>query len=101
MWAQIATAVISGLALVLVAVINRRTAKTEARSKAHQEQRERESRLSMDMMSASIELGDVTAYALAGGELNGNVEQARQKAKTAQEAYYAFLKDETARAVSK
>ena len=55
--------------------------------------RQREARLSMDMMSASIDLGNINAIALQNGQLNGNVEAARKKAADAQEAYRNFLKD--------
>lgn len=98
---EIIPALLSAFALVLVALINRRTARIEKTNQKTAACRERESRLSMDMMAASIELADVTAYALAGGRLNGNVERARQKAAQAREAYDAFLRDVSAEEVTK
>lgn len=62
--------------------------------------RQKESRLSMRMMEASIELADVNAVALQNGKLNGNVEEARKKAKDALDEYRAFLADVTSEVIS-
>lgn len=98
---EIACAVIAAAALVIVAIIetgNRRRAKTE---EIRRQRRERETRLSMEMMSASVDLAYVTSLAVTGGHTNGNVEAAQKKARAAQEAYEDFLRDEAAHAVAK
>lgn len=61
--------------------------------------RQKESRLSMRMMEASIELADVNAVALQNGKLNGDVEEARKKAKDALDEYRAFLADVTSEVI--
>lgn len=98
---EIAAAVISAVALIIVAIIetgNRRRQKTE---EIRRQRREKETRLSMELMSASVDLSYVTSLAVTGGKTNGNVEAAQAKAVKAQEAYENFLKDETAHAVAK
>jgi len=98
---EIASAVIAAAALIIVAIIetgNRRRHKTE---EVRRERRERESRLSMELMSASLDLSYVTSLAVTGGHTNGNVEEAQKKAVAAQKAYEDFIKDEAAHAVAK
>lgn len=98
---EIASAVIAAAALIIVAIIetgNRRRAKTDETRRAR---REKEMRLSMELMSASVDLSYVTSLAVTGGHTNGNVEAAQKKAREAQEKYENFLKDETAHAVAK
>jgi hypothetical protein len=55
----------------------------------------------MKMMSASIELGEATAIAVAGGKINGEMDNARKSAKRAREEYDAFLERVAAREISK
>ena len=55
--------------------------------------------LSMQMMEASIELSDVNAVALQNGKLNGNVEEARKKAKEALDDYKTFLREVTSEVI--
>ena len=98
---EIACAVIAAAALIIVAIIetgNRRRQKTE---EIRRQRREKESRLSMELMSACVDLSYVTSLAVTGGHTNGNVEAAQKKAREAQEAYEDFLKDEAAHAVAK
>ena len=98
---EIASAVIAAAALIVVAIIetgNRRRHKTE---ETRRERREKEMRLSMELMSASVDLAYVTSLAVTGGHTNGNVEAAQKKAVKAQEAYEDFLKTEVAHAVAK
>jgi hypothetical protein len=104
MWtviAELAAAIIAAAALIIVAVIetgNKRRRKTE---ETRRERRERESRLSIELMSACTDLAYVTSLAVTGGHTNGNVEAAQEKARKAQEDYEDFLRDEIAHAVSK
>lgn len=99
--------IISALAMIVVALIEWRAQKDrKAMQKAHEEaelrakQREKENRLSMQMMDATLQLSIVTANALTGGHNNGNVEAAREAAQEAQTAYKAFLMDTTAHNIS-
>lgn len=90
---EIITAIISAASLVTVAVITNRMSKDRKAAELRNTRREKEARLSMDMMMASIELGEINAIALQGGHLNGNVEAARSKADAAKKAYEKWLKD--------
>ena len=63
--------------------------------------RAEESRLSMDLMSANCALALTTAKKLAGMHTNGDVEEAMEAARTAQESYQAFLQRQAADQVSK
>ena len=90
---EIITAIISGASLVTVAVITNHMSKDRKAAELRNTRREKEARLSMDMMMASIELGEINAIALQGGHLNGNVEAARSKADAAKKAYENWLKD--------
>ena len=100
--------IISAVTIIFVALIEtdniRRRKKDEARQKTEEirrARREKESRLSMELMSASVDLAYVTSLAVTGGHTNGNVEAAQKKAEAAQEAYEDFIKDEAAHAVAK
>lgn len=95
--------IISALAVVIVAMIEARAAKdrkillkAQEEEKIRAEQREKESRLAMQMMDATMQLSVVSANALAGGHNNGNVEAAKHAAEEASRAYKAFLMDTTA-----
>ena len=98
---------ISALSVIIVAIIEWRAstdrklmkeAQKEAELRA--EQREKESRLSMQMMDATLQLSVVTANALTGGHNNGNVEAARRAAEDASRAYKDFLMATTAHNIS-
>lgn len=90
--------IIPAIAAVVVAIIEAIAARDRKRNKADKEAEERrdkermeESRLSMKMMSATLQLSVVTANALTGGHNNGNVERARKAAEDAEREYQAFL----------
>lgn len=93
--------IISAVALVLVAVIETSNLRKRKTEEIRRQRRERESRLSMELMSASVDLAFVTSLAVTGGKTNGNVEAAQKKAIEAQQKYEDFLKDEAAHAVAK
>lgn len=100
--------VIPGLFTVLVAVIEliaanerKQNKKDNERLKRHEQQRAKESKLQMEMNSATLQLCVVTANALTGGHNNGNVERARQAAKDAEDAYNAFIQELAANQVAK
>ena len=101
-------ATINALALVLVAVIEsaaawdrRQTRRERQRVERRAARRAEESRLSMDLMSANCALALTTAKKLAGMHTNGDVEEAMQAARAAQEAYTDFLQQQAAEQVAK
>ncbi|MEG1492620.1 MAG: hypothetical protein RR394_10250 [Oscillospiraceae bacterium] len=90
---------IPALAGVIVAIIELRgarerklAAKEAARTEMRASQRAEESRLSMELMSASCKLGVVTAKALTHQHVNGDVEEAMNAAEKAQTEYDKFLR---------
>lgn len=102
------TALIAAAATIIVALIELRAGRDRKRAKQDREQaevraerRETESRLSMDLMLATSEMTDVLCIALQGGQINGNVEEARGKGKKAREAYRDFLRNQAAHQVAK
>ena len=110
--ASVLCAAIAAGSAISVAAIEKKAKKAEKarderdaadrkRTEARAERRARESRLSMDMMSAACELSVVTAVAMRDGHTNGTLQPALDKAQIAQNNYESFLKDEAARAVAK
>ena len=92
MEASIICAIISSLAAVTVAVISAVTGSRVKRSEKKEKRRQQESILSLQMMSANMELAMACCNALCGGHNNGNVEAARKKAIKAAEEYDKFEK---------
>ena len=95
-------------ALIVVAVIEAISLRDRKKAKEEQERverraqiRERESRLSMEMMAATCALALVTAKKVNGMHTNGDVEEAMEKAKEAQSGYQSFLEDTAARQIGK
>lgn len=99
--AGVASALIAALASIVVAVIELRASRDRKRTEARAERREEESRLSMNLMLSTSEMTDVLCIALQGGQINGNVEEARRKGKDAREAYRDFLRNQAAHQVAK
>ena len=100
--------IIPAVATVIVAIIEaiaavdrKKTKKSRTEAEKQEALRTEEARLSMKMMSATLQLSVVTANALTGGHNNGNVEAARLAAETAQAEYEAFLQKVTAQEVAK
>lgn len=100
--------IISGIFTVIVAVIELVANRDRKRTKQLTEDleqksalREEESRCSMQMMYATLQLSIVTANALTGGHNNGNVEQAKIVAQKAEEDYQKFLQKVAASAINK
>ena len=99
--------IISAAAVIIVAIIEWRASQDRKLMKQAQEeekiraaQREKENRLSMQMLDATMQLSIVTANALTGGHNNGNVEAAKKAAQDASAAYKAFLMDTAAHNIS-
>ena len=91
------------ISAIIVAVIEWRAymdrkamQKAKDEEELRQKQREKESRLSMKMMNATMQLSIVSANALTNGHNNGNVETARRAANEAQAEYTSFLQEVTA-----
>lgn len=99
--ATVICALIAAASAITVAVVEKRADMDRKRTAARAERRERESRLSMELMSATCELSVVTALALRDGHTNGTLEPALQKASAAQTDYKHFLMDTAARDVAK
>ena len=85
--------IIPAAATVIVAVIEAIAAKGRKDTKEKEARRQEEMRLSMQMMSATLQLSVVTANALTGGHNNGNVERAKSAAEKADRDYQVFLQD--------
>ena len=94
-------AVIVAIIEAIAAVDRKKTKKSRAEDEMRESLRTEEARLSMKMMSATLQLSVVTANALTGGHNNGNVEAARLAAETTQAEYEAFLQKVTAQEVAK
>lgn len=94
-------AVITAVTTILVAIIETGNRKHRKREQMRQERREKETYLSMELLSATLDLAFVTSLAVTGGHTNGNVEEAQKNAKEARENYRKFLREETAHAVAK
>ena len=100
--------IIAAVAAVAVAIIETFAAHDRRQAKLDRERTERraarraeESRLSMDLMSANCALALTTAKKLAGMHTNGDVEEAMEDARKAQEAYVDFLQRQAANQVAK
>lgn len=97
---SIICAALAAFAAIMVAVIETKNSKQRKQTEERAKVREKESRLSMQMMSATIDLGYVTSLAVTGGHTNGNVEAAQKKAKAAQKEYEDFLRETAAHIIA-
>lgn len=88
---QIIVSCITSTAAVIVAVIGAININQRKEEEKRADQRATIARLGMEMQAASIELSDVIAIAVTGGHTNGNVEEARAKARKAKRAYYDYI----------
>ena len=100
--ADTALAAVAVALIEAVAAWDRRQARAERqRTERRSARRAEESRLSMELMSANCALALTTAKKLAGMHTNGDVEEAMEAAKTAQERYVDFLQQQAAEQVAK
>ena len=100
--------IITAASGIVVAVIEAVSAMDRGKLKKEREQaarraavREKESRLSMQMMDATLELGLATAAAVEQGEVTSEMKEARKKAEKAQAEYERFVRDIAAHQVNK
>ena len=101
MTSEVICALIAAAATVVAALAEHRSRQSAKRSEIRAARREKESRLAMDLMYANCSLSLTTAKKLAGMHTNGDVEEAMEAARSAQEAYVDFVRDEAARNISK
>lgn len=102
------TEIISGVAIVLVAIIEALSARERKKTKADQKRleerykrRQELERLEMDVILAQSELLNIMSIAITGGRTNGNVEVAQVKLTQATDAYQGFIRDEASKAATK
>lgn len=100
--------IIPAVAGIIVAIIELRAAKDRKKTqqlteelRQRSELKAEESRCSMQMMYATLQLSVVTSNALTGGHNNGNVERARIDAQKAEADYQAFLQKVAASTINK
>ena len=98
---EVICALIAAVSTVVAALAEHRSRQSAKRSETRATRREKESRLAMDLMYANCALSLTTAKKLAGMHTNGDVEEAREAARSAQEAYQDFARDEAAHNFSK
>lgn len=96
--------IIPALAAIAVAIVEAIASKERKRTKKENEKadaraalRAEESRLSMRMMSATLQLSIVSANALTDGHNNGNVAKAKEAAEEAMAEYEKFVQRVAAR----
>lgn len=92
---------IPAITSIVIVIIEAIAAAERKKNKDDREVRQQESKLSMDMLDTTSVMCDVLCIALQGGQINGNVEEARSKAKAARDAYAAFLRDQVSKAVAR
>lgn len=90
---SLAGTLLSAVSVIIVAQINKESNEQKKVNDEREERHKKQMLLTMEMIDASIELGDVNAVSLQQGKLNGNVEEARKKAKEARSKYQKFLAD--------
>ena len=94
-------ALIAAASAISVAVIEKKAARERESAIKRAERRQKESRLSMDLMYATCGLAMDTARAMREGHTNGTLEGDLEAAKKARDAYQNWLKDEAARNLAK
>ena len=108
---EIACSLISAIGVIVVAIIQFRSAKKtkkseEEKNKRHievkklEEMRQRESRLSMDMMHSTAKLCIGTALAIKRGKANGELDEGLKYVNKSIVNYEKFLKDVTSEEIS-
>lgn len=101
---EIVCSLISAVGVIVVAIIQLRTTKKNNRAKAleskrheeikaQEEMRQRESRLSMDLMHSTAKLCVGTALAIKRGRANGEMEEGLKYVNKSIVNYEKFLKD--------
>lgn len=98
---SIVSAIITGIVGIVCVIIEANSKKDRARAEERAKIRAEESKLSMQMMDATLQLSIVTANAFTGGHNNGNVAQAKAAAEEARKEYVRFMADTAIRQFTK
>jgi len=98
---EIVCSILAGAFAVLVAVVETRSKRDRQKSEERAIRRTEESRLSMELISANCKLSMVTAKKVLSQKTNGDVEEAFEAAKVAQENYSSYLMKLAAQQASK
>lgn len=87
---EIICTIINGIMAIIVAVIGYKITKDKKDEELRNERRKAESLLCLELIDATMELSVACCNALTGGANNGNVEEAKNKAKKAKDKYKDF-----------
>lgn len=98
---EIICALIASLSTIIVAILSLYIKQIMGKMDRRQSLRERESLLNLRLTSAAVKLSTVSANALMNYENNGNVEEAYEQAREAEEEYQRFQQEVTAHEVGK
>ena len=104
MWGEViaaAAAIVVAIIELIAAQDRKHTKKIVEESRTRAVRREKESRLSMDLMSATCRLSCDTAKAVRDGHTNGTLAGNLESAEAALNAYDDFIRQEAAHAVAK
>ncbi len=100
-FATIVAAIIAAVAAVFIAVVEFRATRSRKRAEDRAAIRTEESRLGMELASATCKLACVTAKAVFNRETNGDVEEAFEAAKDAQTRYDGYCRELAAKQACK
>lgn len=98
---EIICALIASLSTIIVAILSLYIKQIIGKMDRRQSLRERESLLNLRLTSAAVKLSTVSANALMNYTNNGNVEEAYEQAREAEEEYQRFQQEVTAHEVGK
>lgn len=98
---EIVCALIASLSTIIVAILSLYIKQIVGKMDRRQSLRERESLLNLRLTSAAVKLSTVSANALMNYTNNGNVEEAYEQAREAEEEYQRFQQEVTAHEVGK
>lgn len=90
---ELVCTIITTIGAIVVAMVGKSVANHNKKMDAQAEERVKESRLQLEMMSANTSLTLGVAMALKHGHCNGEVEQGIKEVKEAQDNYKKFLEE--------
>lgn len=98
---DIICAAIAGLCSIVVVVLTAKNTKRNKQAEEDERIRQEGNLLSLRMQDAILQLSVVSSNALTGGHNNGNVERAREAVIKVSDEYEEFMRNITARQISK
>lgn len=98
---EIICTMITAFAGIIVALLSIQIKKGNERAERIAKTRERESLINLKLTSSAVKLSMINSNAIMEYKNNGNVEEAYQQAKEAEDEYQAFLREVAAHEVSK